>query len=165
MRTRQFIGLGLVLLLAVVGCSRKIAPSTATEVHDSVRTEIVYRDVPVQVPGETVTVRDTIIRCDKATNKPIPMEIKQRKGAAFVDLKIKADGSISGTGGCDSLAAVIKAKDQLITKLRTEKTIITNTVIQYERHWYDIAARWIAGIFILIVAGIVLVKFNKIKLP
>jgi len=156
----------LSLLLLVVGCSRKTAPSTSIEYskEDSVHAEIKHRDVPVPVPGETVVVHDTI-DCDKLTNKPKEEHIKAKSGKAFVDVNIHKDGSITASGGCDSLTAVIQAKDsiiahyQTIIKSKTEVKVET----EYINHWYDPYCRGLALIILIAIALYILHTFLKIK--
>lgn len=156
----RLLTISLVLLLVAVGCSRKALPSATAEVHDSTRVIVKEREVKVSVPGERVTVHDTI-PCDQATGKTRPKEISASSDGAFVKASIKSDGSITLTGGCDSLQAVMKAKDSLIFRLRTEK--ITETKFEHEPYWYDMAARWISGVTIILVTGYALYKFNQTR--
>lgn len=156
----------LSLLLLVVGCSRKAAPSTYTveKETDSIHTKIEYRDVPVLVPGEKVVVKE-YIECDKATNQPKEKEIKAKSGKSFVDVSIKKDGSITATGGCDSLTVVIQAKDSIIAHYKTMSKSKTETkvVTEYINHWYDPYCRGFSLIVLLAITLYLVHAFLKFK--
>ncbi len=156
----------LSLLLLVVGCSRKVAPSItiAEKEKDSSHTEIRYRDVPVPVPGEKVIVHDTI-DCDKVTNKPKATHIKAKSGKSFVDVDIHNDGSVTASGGCDSLKLIIQAKDSVIAQYHTTAFNKTETkvVTEYINHWYDAYCRGISILVLLTIAIYILQLFLKFK--
>lgn len=156
---RFFIG-SLVLLLVVVGCSPKVVPSTTAEVLDSTHLQVVYREVKVPVAGETVTVHDTI-RCDEATNKPVAQHLFAKSGKATIDVSIKADGSATASGGCDSLSVIVKALDSTIFRLKSNKTSRVEVVYEHTPYWYDIASRWIAGVVVGSVVGYIAFRIMK----
>lgn len=140
------IGLGI---LVVVGCGRKAVPTTTTEIRDSIIVKEVPRVVEVPVPGETVTVTE-YIECDSVTNKPKPKKINARSGKAVMNIDVKADGSITGSGGCDSLKALIQTADKLIERYRSAQKTEVKIEYVHQPYWYDIAARWIACIALVL---------------
>ncbi len=154
---RFLIGLGLVIL--VVGCGRKAVPSTTTEIRDSIIVKEIPRIVEVPVPGETVMVTE-YIECDSVTNKPKPKKMNARSGKAVMNIDVKADGSITGLGGCDSLKALVETADRLIERYRSAQKTEVKIEYEHQPYWYDIAARWIAGITLLFV---LLVLFTRLK--
>lgn len=139
-------GLMMVLLLVVVGCSRKAAPSTTTEVTDSIHVREVPRFFEVKIPGDTVTVVE-YIECDSVTNKPKPFTIKSKSKRASIVVNVDKNGLLTSTGVCDSLQQVIQAMDKEIFRLRIEKS--KKVVPAYITRDIDKACRWIAGIVLL----------------
>lgn len=142
----------------MVGCSRKAAPATTTVVVDSTRVEIRYRDVPVPVPGETVTIIEQI-ECDSLTNKPKPKEFKAKGTKAVVTGKIDEQGNLNVTGGCDSLTAIIQAMDSLIFRLKHEKKTIEEK--EYVTRNIDKFCRWFTGIALLLTTGYIILKLKR----
>lgn len=162
MRNFIHIGLGLmVLLLLVVGCSRKDTASTSTIVLDCTYVKEVPRFVEVKIPGNTVEVTRWI-ECDSNTNKPKPFITKKKSGRATVTVEVKATGEMNTTSTCDSLNEKIKVLDKEIFRLRHEKKTETKIVYEHDPYWFDIASRWIAGVTVLAVVGYSLAKFNKL---
>jgi len=159
LRVSLVIGLGFVIV--VVGCGRKAVPTTSikSEVHDSVITKEVTRFVAVKLPGDTVTITD-YIECDSITNKPLPKKINAHGARAKIAITINSSGLITGTGGCDSIKAVVEAKDKLIYQLRIENKTLNETKFVHQPAWFDIAARWIASVFILLIIGCVVLKLT-----
>jgi len=157
MRGILFFVFGLGILL-VAGCSQKIAPSTTIAISDSVKTREVPRIIYEEVPGKTVTVTE-YIKCDSVTNRPVAKEIKARsEDGAIVDVDIMADGSITATGGCDSLKLKLEVTDKIIEHLRSENSKTVQPVIIHTPYWYDVMCRWIAGISVLTVAAYIVFK-------
>jgi hypothetical protein len=142
----------------VVGCTRKGAPSTTTVVIDSTRVEVKYRDVPVPVPGETVTITE-YIECDSTTNKPKPKKFEARGEKAVVTGSIDEQGKLNVTGGCDSLTAIVKAQDSLIFRLKHEKKTIVE--VQYLTRGIDKFCRWFTGIVLLLTTGYIILKLKR----
>jgi hypothetical protein len=154
------------LSLVVVGCSRKATPSVTTmaDKKDSTHTEIKERLVPYPVPGEKVIVHDTI-RCDEKTNKPMPAHIKAKSGKAFADVNIDKDGSITVSGGCDSLMAVLKARDSIIFQLKQENSNTNKESVEteFKTRSIDIFCRWFSGICLCVLLGLIMFYTIKTK--
>lgn len=153
------IGL-MVLLLMVVGCGRKVTPSTSTIVKDSIYVKEVPRYVEVKIPGDTVTITE-VIECDSVTNKPKAFERKEKSGRATLKVELTDQGQLTATSECDSLLEVIKVLDKEIFHLKHESKKETIVVTEYKTRWFDIAARWIAGIVMLATVGFVVFKIWK----
>jgi len=155
-----FTGLGLMILVVVVGCSSRVVPSITTDTKTIVRDSIVTREIPrfieVKVPGEKVVVKE-YIKCDSITNKVKPKTIRARSESAIVDVTFSSDGSVTATGGCDSLNAVVTAMDKEIFHLKHELTVESKEVV-YKTRGIDIFCRWFAGIVILFLLVVVIIK-------
>jgi hypothetical protein len=156
MRGANLIGLGLWLLLLVAsGCSRKITSGVTTIVRDSLIVKEVPRIVEKFIPGQTVFVKE-YIECDSTTNKPKPKNISASNGKAKVTVSVKADGTLTASGGCDSLKALIEVRDKEIEHIRSTNTTKDNIRYEHEPYWFDIAARWISSIVILAIAALLI---------
>src|SRR5688572_2135268 len=114
---RGIIGLGMVLLLVMVGCSRKVTSSITSKVTDSTTTREVPRIIPVSVPGKNVSVT-MLVKCDSNTNQPIPTEVNATEESAFVNLFLDEEGVLTANGGCDSLKTEIETRDKIIERFR-----------------------------------------------
>jgi hypothetical protein len=140
----------IISIFLLASCSPKVTSSVQKEVRDS----IVYRDVPriveVQVPGETITLTE-YIECDSITNKPKPKRFHAKANKAKVDITIKADGSITATGGCDTLQMMLTVMDREIFRLRRENEEILNTKTQFKTRWFDMMFRWAFGIILALL--------------
>lgn len=157
-----FWGLGLGLLLVVAGCGRKVTPSITTEVKDSTYVLEVPRLVTVDIPGRTVKVKE-FIRCDSTTNKPIPIRLSASgKTGARQEVEIDSNGLLTATGGCDSLKAVVEARDKQIYRLRQEKTKQTIVVKEFITRPIDKACRVISMIVGGVLIGYTFFKLKKI---
>jgi len=163
MRVLFFIGFAL--LLVVTGCSRKVtSTATDTQVYDSTYVKMSPRFVPLSFPGKSVITFTRIVI--DSTGKLSPLHIKEKSGGAFIDVTIKADGSIIAKGGCDSLKTVTELMDKEIFKLKhtVKNTVKTVTVTQYKTHGIDIFCRWYSGITLLVALLLIYLKFKKIIL-
>jgi hypothetical protein len=145
-------------LLIISSCSRKIT-TTQTIVKDSVYVKEVPRLIEVRLPGDTVTIID-YIECDSIKHTPKPKKIQARHGKAFTSVEVKANGTLTATGGCDSLTAVIQAMDKEIFKLRHEQTKTVETKIVRKPTQFDIFLRWGFGIIVLVIGGRALLKIK-----
>lgn len=146
----------LSLLLLVVGCSRKVAPSTTTVVRDS----IVERTVEkiVRVPGDSVRFT-MLLDCDSLTQKPKPFDKVIKKGLSKVEVKVNKGGELKVNSDCDSL---LKIRTSIIEKMRSETQKETVTVIEYKTYWFDkYLCRPVAVIVLLLCAGIAIGKYLK----
>jgi hypothetical protein len=163
-----FIPLVVVILVVVVGCSSRVAPSTTTDTKTIVRDSIITREVPrivtVKVPGEKVVVKE-YIDCDSSTNKVKPKTIRARSHSAIVDVTFSSDGSVTASGGCDSLQAVVTAMDKTIYHLKHQSTEKYKEVVKpqliYRTRGIDTFCRSFTG---LVLFFLLLVVVNKIKL-
>jgi hypothetical protein len=156
-----FFFIGFTLLVLVVGCSSRVAPSISTK--EKVRDSIVVREVPriveVVVPGETITVTK-YIECDSVTNKPKPVELIVKSVKSKVTLKVDSTGLMTATGGCDSLKLALQAMDRELFHYKHEKTEIKEPQVIYKTRSIDIFCRWFSAI-VLVLLGIII--FHKIR--
>lgn len=82
-----------------------------------------------------------------------------KSNQASVAAEISKDGKrLDITGNCDSLAVLLQTKEKTIHHLQSKKSDSVKTVVEYKTHWYDIAARIIAGFYL------VLLIITKIKI-
>lgn len=153
----------MVLLLLVVGCRpTQVSSDTSTEVTDSTWTKETPREIEVRIERDTVILEHQI-ECDSVTNKPKPFTSIIRSGRLTQRVKVDSGGKLEAKSECDSLKKVFQAMDKEIFRLRHEKKETVKTVVktEYKTRWYDMAARWIASIAIVIIGGYTLYKFNK----
>jgi hypothetical protein len=138
----------LLVVSCLVGCKQPPAATITEHRKDSIDTRIVYRDVPVPVPGEKVVVTE-YIKCDSVTNKPLPVTIVGKGKKAFTKTTIDKDGKLESTGGCDSLTAVIQAKDSVISRYSEYTRKEVKPTIIYRTRTIDWWARIVAIVAIL----------------
>jgi hypothetical protein len=145
-------------LLIISSCSKKFT-TTQTVVKDSIYVKEVPRLIEVKLPGDTVTIID-YIECDSIKHTPKPKKIQARHGKAFTSIEVKANGTLTATGGCDSLTAVVQAMDKEIFRLRHEQTKTVETKTIHKPTQFDIFLRWCFGIIVLVIGGRTLLKFK-----
>ncbi len=149
-----------VLTLGGTSCTRKLITAETT-VTDSTTVKETVRYVPVAVPGDTV--RQVIqLECDPATGnvKPTTATATGKHGRATATAVVDSTGRLTITSVCDALLDSVAVLDREITRLRSEKVTLTRIEIQYRTHWYDKAARWVAGIMLLwLLAALLLRRF------
>lgn len=150
--------IAILFIASLSSCCKKFT-TTTTIVKDSVIVKEVPRLVEVPVPGDTVKIID-VIECDSLTNKPKPKKIQATTGRAFTSVEVKADGTLTATGGCDSLLQVIEVMDREITRMRSETTETETTQIAYRATTFDIFLRWLFGIVIAAVGIRTLLRFK-----
>lgn len=154
----------LFLLAAVVaGCSSRVAPTTTTTVKDSIYVKEIVRHDTVSIPGEKIRIT-RFIHCDSLTHQVKPFEVKEKKNNQSLEIILNPNGELTAICKSDSLIKVIEGKDKEINHLRQEKTKETIPVITHEPYWYDIAARWIASIVLLLIAGYLIYSYFKFKI-
>jgi hypothetical protein len=141
------------ILLAASSCAPKI--TTTSQVKDSVRVEYIPRQVPIYIPGDTVTVTEWI-KCDSVTNKPVPMKVKSKKGRATLTVEVKPTGQLDASSSCDSLHQIITTLDKEVFRLRHESK--TTTVEVFKTRTIDKVCRWVAGLAVLALAGFIVFK-------
>jgi hypothetical protein len=138
--------LAALFTITLASCSKKLT-TTTTVVKDSIIVKEVPRMVEVFVPGATVTVKE-YIECDSLTNKPKPKKIQAQTGKAFTSVEVKADGTLTAIGGCDSLQHLVQVLDKEVFRLRYEKKDSVLTKIEYRTRCIDKFCRWFTGISI-----------------
>lgn len=157
------------LLLLVVGCSRKVAPSITIVEKDSVASKITPRNVAVTLPGDSVTVEGLIevekIKGDSLHEKTKPLfkteHWKAKSKTASVDVKVDAKGKITAKANCDSLTTVVQAMDKELFHYRKESKKEVEVREVYKTRQIDIVCRWITGITLLLFIGILAGKYLK----
>jgi hypothetical protein len=136
----------LCLLLLVVGCSRKVMPSTTIVVKDSVIEKTVEKIVHLK--GDTILIEKKI-ECDPKTLQAKPFEEKISRGIQRLDVKVD-QGKLTVQTDCDSL---LKIQNTIIQKMHSESEKEVKPVIIHEAYWYDkYIARPLAFLFLLVAA-------------
>lgn len=149
--TRKFsiailILFSICLLLLVVGCGRKIVPSTTIVLHDS----IIYKteEKIVRLPGDTIRIHK-VIECDQKTNVAKDFKETRQQGINKTTVESK-NGVLNVMSDCDSL---LKIKNSIIEKMHSENKTETKVVTEYEVYWYDkYLSRPLAILFLLVAA-------------
>lgn len=151
------IAASLVLLL-LVGCQRNPQTShTETSITDTtIITERIVHDT-LTVPGDSVLIK---IPCLEADTKPFEAVVhKSKNGRAKAVVTKPHKGELQIQCVCDSEQVVNNRLQREILKLRRERTKQIIPVVTHEPRWYDIACRWLAGIFILLIVFGLILKF------
>jgi hypothetical protein len=159
MNYRGLLLIGLTISL-VVGCGRKVVPSTTTEVRDSLIIKEIPKIIEVPVPGETVTVTE-YIECDSITNKPKPKKFTATNGRANVNVNIDAEGKATASGGCDSLTAKIQVLEREVSHFRKESMKEVIPIIEFKTRKIDTFCRWFTGIGLFIFGVLAFIKIKK----
>lgn len=165
----SFLAVGCLVL---VGCKATVPAATVKELRDSTTHKkdsswfVLEVDADtVYLPGDTVRI-GFVIECDSVTNKPIDANaiVEGKTGRLVISLK---NGLLNIMSQRDSMALVIETNNKIIHHLKNEITRIekdkseSNPIEIYKTHWYDIAARWMAVILILIILITLLLKLKK----
>lgn len=158
-RGHLFLLSGLMVLLSVVGCSRKVT-STTTEVTDSVHVREVPRFITITEPGDTV-VLERMIECDSITNKPKPFTTSKKSGRASVTLSVDESGKLTSTNVYDSLHKVIKVMDKEIYRLKHTKQRETVTVTEYKKRSFDSFTNWWFAITAIVLICFIFFQLKK----
>lgn len=153
-----FLLIVLVILLSQ-GC-KSTQSLVDTQEKDSVHVKVITRDVEVKVPGEKVFITK-YIKCDSAGNVT-PIDIEKRGDNVTARVKIDTDGKLEADCGTDTLMLLLKAQDSIIFRLKQTSRREIKIVPEYRSYWYDKIARPIALIAIVLVAGYILFRINKI---
>ncbi|NOS94540.1 MAG: hypothetical protein HOP30_21725 [Cyclobacteriaceae bacterium] len=157
--------IGFLILVVVAGCSRKVAPSSSTEVtskKDSIVYKEVIKEVEVPVPGETVTLTK-YIECDSVTNKPKPFHFAVKSGKAKADVVIDEKGEMNVVAGCDSTLAKVAVLEKQIERYQKESKSKSETIPEFKTRRVDIFCRWwtSATLFLLLAVFIYKLKFKN----
>ncbi len=132
---KALVLIGIIFLS--VSCRK--APARSERVTDSVRVEVRTREVPVFIPGDSVTVRDSV---------PCPdMNLSAKSDRTRVDVKIK-DNQLSATATCPDFNTTAPVQDSIIQQSRKEIITVTDSCVT---PWYDIACRYALGCTLLII--------------
>jgi hypothetical protein len=111
-----------------------------------------YRDVllPYAVAGDSVT-EYVQVPCGDTGKVSKPTAVVRKNGRATLRVQRDSLGRTVAKCECDSVKGVLAAKEKSIKQLRSVRIgeNITITKTEYRTHWYDLAARWIAGAFLL----------------
>lgn len=148
----------ILLVILLFSCSKRVITNT-NDIKDSVHVEYVTREVPVYIPGDTVTIIDQI-ECDSITNKPKPLTIKKKSGRSTLNLKVKSSGQLTASSTCDSLHYVITTLDKEVFRLRHEKKNQYEVRTEFKTRRIDVICRWFTGISIL---GMIVYAYVKLK--
>jgi len=165
---KYLFALVVTVFFLAVGClvfsSCKVAAPAATVKErtdsttvkkDSTWTETITEYDTIYLPGDSVMIV-AWIECDSITNKAKDFEIKVDGKNLQLVLSLK-NGMLNALSKYDSSKHIIAKQKELIhtlsetiTKLNHEKEEV-KIVTEYKTHWYDIAARWLAVIFIILI--------------
>ena len=153
----------LILIITLASCSPKLQPgtNTVTVVKDSIvlRDTIVYRDTTIVVPGETVTIHETVDCPDAVFNKTVTSA--SGNTTAKVNL---SHGVLNIDCGADSLKLVIKNLKTYINSLEKYKTIATTTTtVLPPKRFIPKWVWWLLGINILYI--LIRIALAYFKLP
>jgi hypothetical protein len=168
-----FFHIACCLFLLIVACGGCKTPTatlnsnkeTTKKEKDSVRVVEKIREVQVQVPGDTVVIKERI-ECDQKTNKPIAKTFEGHNGKAFSKTTIDSDGNITTEGGCSPWITKVNALEKEVTywkslfESQSQQTSEVKIKEVYKTHWYDIAARWMA---LILIVYIILKIYNPFK--
>jgi hypothetical protein len=142
-----------VAVFALGGCrsAKTPVPVMTREHSDSTVTTTTYVDRPVLITEAGDTVYLTVpAPCPELAGKTYTTKKGRTRATAAFDTA----GNLTVTCAEDSLRLIVTARDKTITQLRRVKTAdtikLTNTV--YKVHWYDLWARWLAGLAIVLLA-------------
>ena len=161
-----------VVVVCLLACSRKGLPQAGTIARaDSsfVKKDSTWRDVVTEVdtvylPGDTIKI-ETLIECDSITNKPKDISVVVDGKHSKLEVILRK-GILNVKSKYDSVMQITIHQKETIHQLQQELTRVSNqekqtiTVEKFKTHWYDIAARWLALIFILLVILFIIIKTN-----
>jgi len=161
------------ILLQLSSCKtvkQAMSPKVAKEAETTNNDSFVYKEKLVHdtitVPGESIIIKIPVpVNCDSSktqqlknsvTNKETHYQSKSSHSSLTVD-QTANQFTINCT--CDSFKAIVNAKNTEIQQLKatSHSTSQTITVPVAFVPWYDIACRWLAGIFILLIIIIIII--------
>ncbi|HMG90761.1 MAG TPA: hypothetical protein VK589_11900 [Chryseolinea sp.] len=148
----------ILLLILFFSCSKRVI-TNSSDVKDSVHIEYVTREVPVYIPGDTVTTIEWI-ECDSTTNKPKPLTVKKKSGRATLNLKVKSTGQVIASSSCDSLHKVITTLDKEVFRLKHERKNTFEVKTEFKTRRIDVICRWFTGIALI---GMIAYAYVKLK--
>ncbi len=132
-------------------------------IKDSISNTIQYvtHDSVINIPGESVTLRDTFL-----VNKPCPMHyskvIKSGRGTAILQID---SGKVAVICNDDSLKQEIVIRDKIISTYHEHSKLGLAENDVYKTHWYDYFCRTIVGLSLLFMLIWVLLHTFKLPLP
>ncbi len=145
----------LIFAVALFSCHPKIISNTVTTTKDSIVYKIVNKRDTVRIPGESVFITKHIPCPDLK-----PFSETKKSGRSSVTLAADKSGNVTATSNCDSLLQVLQRWDTTTQHFRSSKQVIHDSVIVYRTQWYDMAARWVAVIALLVTG---LLAYLKLK--
>lgn len=149
--------IAILAVLIILSC-RSTTTITNESLDSTFMSETIRRDT-VYIKGDSVVMAGVIIECDSVTNLPKPIAIRRSTSRAKVSVVVDRTGKLTATGGCDSLQAIIEARDKEIYRLRTRLTTVTKPP-EYKTRWIDKACRFFTA---LVIAVSVVVGGLKLK--
>jgi hypothetical protein len=134
--------------LAMSACIRP--PQYHTEISDSTWTLETPRPVPIKIPQSKAELK-LKLQLNAQTGQVEPVAKSATNERATVAVSVSADGYLTASSTCDSLEAIVMAKDRELNRLRSEK----KTVIVREAYtaWYDMTCRWLVIVIALYFGG------------
>lgn len=160
------------VVVCLLACSRKGLPQagTITRADSSVvKKDSTWRDVvtdidTVYLPGDTIKV-ETLIECDPVTNKPKDISVIVDGKHSKLEMTLR-NGILKVKSKYDSVMQITINQKETIHHLQQELTRVNSqekqTIIveKFITHWYDIMARWLALIYILLIILYIIIKIK-----
>jgi hypothetical protein len=142
-------------------CLRKFPPASSDSItilkHDTI---LRYLHDTIITPGQTIT--DTFLIPSTPSTLIVHNAVKRDHLSANISV---SNGKVIVTCHEDELKRVNDSLVHVITIKTTDNRQKVVTVTTFVVHWYDMMARWISGILLLLIAGMLLGKFLKSKFP
>jgi hypothetical protein len=168
-----------ILVWACGGCARRLDTSTTQSTEhrstqrDSSATERNYSEkvrlTPVEAGADAVDFETQLEVLPTGQLKPATYTSRGRR--ATVNLKVDAQGKVTGKCGCDAEKAMIASLDRQLTEKQKQvqqkvtthyrTRTITNTVRVPYTAWYDWLARFVAiGLLLLLLIMYLIHRFS-----
>jgi hypothetical protein len=180
----RFLIVGAALAIMATSCARLPTSSSSeqttdrqsTQRRDSTATETTYRErirlTPVEVAADTLGFQTQLEVLPTGQLKPTTYTSRGRR--ATVQLKVDAQGKVTGRCGCDAEKATIASLDRELSQAHTQKQQQADT--KYITHtirktvavptpytaWYDWLARVVAiGLLLLLLVLYIIHRFSR----
>lgn len=156
----------LMLSLSMLGCASKVPSKTTTsEIKDStiIHIKTVYDTLKVGKDSVIIVLTNP---CPELGNAGVakykPQVFKHLSKNKRAKITVIRDSLGRQTIDCECLPykEVIARQDSTIQHLRTEKSHVSETFVEYKTRWYDWVARSLALAFVVIFANTVISKFR-----
>ena len=171
MKACILLAAGLLSLMAT-SCTRRSTPSSEQKTthrstqRDSTGTDRSYTErirlTPVQLPADAVPFETQLLVLPSGQLQPATYSSRGKR--ATVQLKVDAQGKVSGECGCEAQEATIASLDREVQQMKArvskgtdhqeEDKIIHDVVREPYTAWYDWLARFVAIGLLLLLLGL-----------